>query len=61
MDGNPVEGSGMQRGGNQVGGMIAQPPGGRVSAVSAREVNQATDVVIGTFTIHSIAVNVLFD
>ena len=61
MDGNQVEGSGMQCGGNQVVGINAQPVGGRVSAVSAREADQATDVVIGTFTIHSVAVNVLFD
>ena len=41
--------------------MDAPLGGGRVSAVSAREANQATDVVTGTFTIYSIAVNVLFD
>ena len=50
----------MQRGGNQVGGINAQQVGGRVSAVSAREANQATDVVTGTFTICSVAVNVYF-
>ena len=61
MDGNRIEGSGMQRGGNQVEGINAQPFGGRVTAVSAREADQATDVVTGTFTIHSVAVNVLFD
>ena len=32
-----------------------------MSAVSSREADQATKVVTGTFTIHSIAVNVLFD
>ncbi|XP_057538026.1 uncharacterized protein LOC130815554 [Amaranthus tricolor] len=61
VDGNRIEGSSMQRGGNQGGGINAQPVGGRVSAVSAREADQATDVVTGTFTIHSVAVNVLFD
>ncbi|XP_057520852.1 uncharacterized protein LOC130801109 [Amaranthus tricolor] len=45
VDGNRIERSGMQRGGNQVGGINAQQVGGRVSAVSAREANQATDVV----------------
>ena len=61
MDGNRIEGSGMQRGGNQVEGINAQPFGGRVTAVSAREADQATDVVTSTFTIHSVVVNVLFD
>ncbi|XP_057540648.1 uncharacterized protein LOC130818494 [Amaranthus tricolor] len=46
VDGNRVEGLGMQHGGNQVGGKNAQPTGGWVSAVSAREADQATDVVI---------------
>ena len=41
--------------------MNAQPAGGQVSAVSSKEADQATDVVTGTFVIHSIAVNVLFD
>ncbi|XP_057532866.1 uncharacterized protein LOC130810750 [Amaranthus tricolor] len=35
----------MPRGGNQVIGMNASPVGGRVSAVSSREADQATDVV----------------
>ncbi|XP_057532976.1 uncharacterized protein LOC130810869 [Amaranthus tricolor] len=61
VDGNRVEGSGIQHGGNQVGGINTQPVGGRVSAVSAKEADQATDVVTGTFTIHSVAVNLLFD
>ena len=51
----------MHRGGNQVGGMNAQPANGRVSAVSATETDQATDMVTGSFAIHSIAMNVLFD
>ena len=61
INGNRVEESEMHRGGNQVGGMNAQPANGRVSAVSAREIDQATDVVTSTFAIHSMAVNVLFD
>ncbi|XP_057548077.1 uncharacterized protein LOC130826512 [Amaranthus tricolor] len=61
VDGNRIEGSGMQRGGNQVEVINAQPFGGRVTAVSAREADQATDVVTSTFTIHSVVVNVLFD
>ncbi|XP_057533877.1 uncharacterized protein LOC130811564 [Amaranthus tricolor] len=61
VDGNRIEGSGMQRRGNQVEGINAQPFGGRVTAVSAREADQATDVVTSTFTIHSVVVNVLFD
>ena len=61
MDGNRVEGSGMPRGGNQVEGKNVPPVSGRVSAVSSREADQATNVVTGTFTVHSIAVNVLFD
>ena len=40
--------------------MNAHPAGGRVKAVSSREADQATKVVTGTFTIHSIVVNVLF-
>ena len=48
------------RGGNVGGRMNAPPVGGRVSKISAREADQATDVVTGTFTIHSIDVNVLF-
>ncbi|XP_057543268.1 uncharacterized protein LOC130821497 [Amaranthus tricolor] len=61
INGNRVEESEMHRGGNQVGGMNAQPANGRVSAVSAREIDQATDVVTNTFANHSMAVNVLFD
>ena len=41
--------------------MNTQSADGRVSAASLTEADQATEVVIGTFTIHSIAVNVLFD
>ena len=41
--------------------MNGQPAGGQVSAVSLREADQATEVVTGTFTMHSIVVNVLFD
>ncbi|XP_057543813.1 uncharacterized protein LOC130823196 [Amaranthus tricolor] len=48
IDGNRVEESEMHRGGNQVGEMNAQPANGRVSAVSARETDQATDVVTAT-------------
>ena len=51
----------MQRGGNQVEGINAQPFDGRVTAVSAREADQETDAVTCTFTIHSVAVNVRFD
>ena len=61
INGNRVEESEMHRGGNQVEGMNAQPANGRVSAVSASEIDQATDVVTSTFAIHSMAVNVLFD
>ena len=61
MDGNRIEGSGMQRGGNQMEGINAQPFDGRVIAVSAREADQAMDAVTCTFTIHSVAVNVRFD
>ena len=43
------------------GGMNVPPTGRRVSIVSSREADQVIDVVAGTFTIHSIAVNVLFD
>ncbi|XP_057540557.1 uncharacterized protein LOC130818405 [Amaranthus tricolor] len=49
VDGNRVEGSEMHRGGNQVGGNNVQPASGRVSAVSAREADQATDVVTGRY------------
>ncbi|XP_057540722.1 uncharacterized protein LOC130818575 [Amaranthus tricolor] len=48
VDGNRVEGSEMHRGGNQVGGNNVQPESGKVSAASAREADQATDVVTGT-------------
>ena len=41
--------------------MNSQPAGRRVSAVNSRKAGQATDVVTDMFTIHSIAVNVLFD
>ena len=44
----------MQRVGNQRGGINAQPAGVRVSAISSRDVDQATEVITGTFTIHSI-------
>ena len=51
----------MPRGGNQVEGKNVPLVSGRVSAVSSREADQATNVVTGTFTVHSIAINVLFD
>ena len=41
--------------------MNVQSVGRRVSAVSSREVDQLANVIAGSFNIHVIFVNVLFD